>query len=92
MCLEGSGKFNLSYLMYPWPHCLRRHVLRGVTENRSGNIAVDVAGRRRPAAPQEVGTTKTDVNTSHSIYVLNSFSFEVALVVQVVIVAVDEYA
>ena len=53
---------------------------------------MDAAGRRRPAAPQEVGTTKTDVNTSHYIYVLNSFSFEVALVVQVVIVAVDEYA
>ena len=42
--------------------------------------------------PREVGTTKTDVNTSYYIYVLNSFSFEVALVVQVVIVAVDEYA
>ena len=33
-----------------WPRCLRRHVLRGVTESRSGKIAVDVAGRRRPAA------------------------------------------
>ena len=42
--------------------------------------------------PREVGITKTDVNTSHSIDVLNSFYFEVALVVQVVIVAVDEYA
>ena len=41
---------------------------------------------------REVGTTKTDVNTSHYTYVLNSFSFEVDLVVQVVIVAVDEYA
>ena len=63
-----------------------------MSENRSGSVAVDAAGRRRPAAPQEVGTIKTDVNTSHSVYVLNSFSFEVALVVQVVIVAVDEYA
>ena len=42
--------------------------------------------------PREVGITKTDVNTSHSVHVLTSFSFEVALVVQVVIVAVDEYA
>ena len=42
--------------------------------------------------PREVGTTKTDVNASHYSYVLNIFSFEVALVVQVVIVAVDEYA
>ena len=42
--------------------------------------------------PREVGTTKTDVNTSHYIYVLNSFSCEVALVVLVVIVAVDECA
>ena len=42
--------------------------------------------------PRMVGTTQTDVNTSHYVHVLNSFSFEVALVVQVVIVAVDEYA
>ena len=42
--------------------------------------------------PREVGTSKTNVNTSHCLYVLNSFCFEVALVVQVVIVAVDEYA
>ena len=42
--------------------------------------------------PRKVGTTKRDGNTSHYTYVLKSFSFEVALVVQVVIVAVDEYA
>ena len=42
--------------------------------------------------PREVGTTKTNVSTSHDTCELNSSSFEVALVVQVVIVAVDEYA
>ena len=75
-----------------WPHCLKRHVLRGVSENRSGSVAVDAADRQLQRHPREVGTTKTDVNASHYSYVLNIFSFEVALVVQVVIVAVDEYA
>ena len=40
--------------------------------------------------PREVGNTKTNVNTKHYTYVLNSFSFEVALVVQVLIIVVDE--
>ena len=63
-----------------------------MSENRSGSVAADAAGRRRQAAPHEVGTIKTDVNTCQSTYVLNSFSCEVALVVQVVIAAVDEDA
>ena len=48
------------------------------------------ADDQRP--PREVGITKTDVNTSHYMYVLHSFSFGVGFVVQVMIVAVDEYA
>ena len=42
--------------------------------------------------PREVGTTKTDVNTSHDTYMLNSFCFEVSSVVLVVVVVVDAYA